>query len=188
MESRARLLQAAFVLVAERGFANFAVGEVTEAADVGLGTFYNHFSSKEEIHKALLENLIGDLDLAMEGAKGSADSPAACVKAYISQILRRANDDSHWSMFISNLGPYQVEIIEHLDASLRRLAGDPTNTAQAPDVTAPGKFIVVSCAVLGMLIRFGAGRSVCGNLPTCAPDSALVDKATTELLRIVAES
>src|SRR5258708_39986734 len=48
-ETRARLLDAALKLMAERGMEGVAVNEITEAADVGFGSFYNHFESKESI-------------------------------------------------------------------------------------------------------------------------------------------
>ena len=42
-ETRARLLDAALKLMADRGMDGVAINEITEAADVGFGSFYNHF-------------------------------------------------------------------------------------------------------------------------------------------------
>ena len=40
-ETRSRLMRAAMQLMAERGVDGVAINEITEAADVGFGSFYN---------------------------------------------------------------------------------------------------------------------------------------------------
>ena len=42
-ETRVRLFRCALALIAERGLANVTVEDITEAADVGKGTFFNYF-------------------------------------------------------------------------------------------------------------------------------------------------
>jgi len=51
-EIRERLLCSAFVLFAERGFNATTVEDITNLADVGKGTFFNYFPSKEHIFAA----------------------------------------------------------------------------------------------------------------------------------------
>jgi len=53
-ETRERLLDAALRLMAERGMAGVTINEITEAADVGFGSFYNYFESKEAIYDAII--------------------------------------------------------------------------------------------------------------------------------------
>jgi AcrR family transcriptional regulator len=48
-ETRERLFQAALRLFAERGYLATTVEDITEAADVGKGTFFNYFPSKEHV-------------------------------------------------------------------------------------------------------------------------------------------
>ncbi|MGW3248008.1 TetR/AcrR family transcriptional regulator [Streptomyces sp. NPDC001070] len=71
--TRAALVAAAQRLLAEQGRAEVSVQEITEAADVGFGSFYNHFTSKDELfdaavaltldeHGALLDSVVGDLE------------------------------------------------------------------------------------------------------------------------------
>jgi AcrR family transcriptional regulator len=57
-ETRERLFRAAFRLLAERGVDGVAINEITEAADVGFGSFYNRFTSKEALHEALFEEVV----------------------------------------------------------------------------------------------------------------------------------
>ena len=48
-EMRERIFRAAIELIAERGLANVTVEQITERADVGKGTFFNYFPSKEAV-------------------------------------------------------------------------------------------------------------------------------------------
>lgn len=48
-ETRERIFRAAIELFACRGLSNVTVEQITERADVGKGTFFNYFGSKEEV-------------------------------------------------------------------------------------------------------------------------------------------
>jgi len=52
--TRAALIQAAQTLIAEDR-TNVPILEITQAADVGMGSFYNHFESKEQLFDAAVE-------------------------------------------------------------------------------------------------------------------------------------
>jgi len=49
METREKILRAALGLFATRGFQDTTIEAITEAADVGKGTFFNYFPSKEHV-------------------------------------------------------------------------------------------------------------------------------------------
>ena len=54
-EIRERLFRAALNLFAQKGFAETTVEDITEVADVGKGTFFNYFPSKDHILLAFVE-------------------------------------------------------------------------------------------------------------------------------------
>lgn len=67
-ETHTRIFEAAMRLFAQRGFANTPVEEITQAADVAKGTFFNYFPTKESILEALAERQVGILKAAEEQA------------------------------------------------------------------------------------------------------------------------
>ena len=71
---RERLFRAALNLFAQKGFAETTVEDITEAADVGKGTFFNYFPSKDHILLAFVEMQLGKLETAIEAAR-QADEP-----------------------------------------------------------------------------------------------------------------
>lgn len=67
-KTRLRLIQSALQLIAMRGFPGVTVADITEAADVGKGTFYNYFESKDHILAAIAEIQTGIVRHALEEA------------------------------------------------------------------------------------------------------------------------
>lgn len=65
-ERRERLFRAALDLFARKGFAETTVEDITNAADLGKGTFFNYFPSKEHILLAFGEMQLGKLKAAFE--------------------------------------------------------------------------------------------------------------------------
>ena len=68
-ETRARILQAALSLFARQGFAATRVEQITEAADVGKGTFFNYFPTKEHVLAGFAGRQIGKIQGALEKAR-----------------------------------------------------------------------------------------------------------------------
>lgn len=61
-------------LFAERGFFDTTTEAITEAADVGQGTFFNYFPTKHHVLIALSERQIGKVTLALEQAEAGERS------------------------------------------------------------------------------------------------------------------
>src|SRR6478609_8249543 len=68
-EIRDRLYRAALQLFADRGFLETTVADITEAADVGKGTFFNYFPTKEHVLATLAEIQIGRLNQGLAAAR-----------------------------------------------------------------------------------------------------------------------
>jgi|SRR5271157_4788170 len=72
-EIRERLFRAALDLFAKKGFAETTVEDITNAADVGKGTFFNYFPSKDHVLLAFAEMQFGKLRSAVEEARHSGE-------------------------------------------------------------------------------------------------------------------
>lgn len=73
-ETRLRLFRCALQLFAERGFPNVTVEDITEAADVGKGTFFNYFESKDHVLGVMAEIQLGKLKEAVVLAESGEQS------------------------------------------------------------------------------------------------------------------
>jgi AcrR family transcriptional regulator len=65
-ETRVKLFRCALQLFAERGFSNVTVEDITEAADVGKGTFFNYFETKDHVLGVMVEIQLGKVGQAAE--------------------------------------------------------------------------------------------------------------------------
>ena len=75
MRTRAALIRAAQTFVAA-GKLNVPVLEITQAADVGMGSFYNHFDSKEELFEAAVNEVLDDLGAILDKLTAEGEDPA----------------------------------------------------------------------------------------------------------------
>jgi AcrR family transcriptional regulator len=68
-ETRVRLFRCALQLFAQRGYTNVTVEDITEAADVGKGTFFNYFESKDHVLGVMAEIQLGKVKEALTMAE-----------------------------------------------------------------------------------------------------------------------
>jgi AcrR family transcriptional regulator len=68
-ETRERLFRAALELFARRGFLETTVEDITEAADVGKGTFFNYFPTKEHVLATFGAQRIAEIERGLERAR-----------------------------------------------------------------------------------------------------------------------
>lgn len=74
-EIRERLFRSALRLFAERGFMETTVEDITEAADVGKGTFFNYFRTKEHVLATFGAERLASIERALERAKSGPVMP-----------------------------------------------------------------------------------------------------------------
>jgi AcrR family transcriptional regulator len=79
-ETRERIFRAALGLFAEHGFQATTVEDITEAADVGKGTFFNYFRNKEDVLGALAEVQLDKYAHAIQAAKSGALTPRQALR------------------------------------------------------------------------------------------------------------
>ena len=72
-EIRERLFRAALDLFAQHGFADTTVEDITNSADVGKGTFFNYFPSKDHILLAFAEMQLAKLQSIIENLRATGE-------------------------------------------------------------------------------------------------------------------
>ncbi|MCC7119521.1 MAG: TetR/AcrR family transcriptional regulator [Anaerolineales bacterium] len=77
-ETKERIFRVAMDLFTENGFDNTTVAEITEAADIGKGTFFTYFPTKEAVFKQLGEITMEMIAAAAEEGM-EAKQPIALV-------------------------------------------------------------------------------------------------------------
>jgi AcrR family transcriptional regulator len=103
-ETRSRLLDAALHLMSEKGMEGVAINEITEAADVGLGSFYNHFESKEAIYSALMDWVFEEFADTLNRLVRDVADPAEVISVCVRHVLLRARREPVWGHFLVREG------------------------------------------------------------------------------------
>jgi AcrR family transcriptional regulator len=91
-----KLVEAARAVFAERGLDLTTIDDITERADVGKGTFYYHFKSKEglirEMMKGVLEELVAAMHKRCEGIDDLPTLLDSLIGAHIEFFAARWED------------------------------------------------------------------------------------------------
>lgn len=73
--TRAALIRAAQTMIAA-GKVNVPILEITQAADVGMGSFYNYFSTKEELFEAAVVDVLDAHGALLDQLTAQMEDPA----------------------------------------------------------------------------------------------------------------
>lgn len=93
--TRQALVDAAVHLIAEGRGDRASIQEITEVADIGFGSFYNHFASKEELFQTASEEVLDQWAVMLDAACAGIDDPAQvfAISLRISGRLAWTNPD-----------------------------------------------------------------------------------------------
>jgi AcrR family transcriptional regulator len=105
MRTRHRLLTTALKLCAAQGIDATSIEQITEEADLGKGTFYRHFQSKQAMLVALAEETVSKLVQSMAGAKGAAKTLDQALEdlLHLHMTFFDAHADEYLVLFQSRL-------------------------------------------------------------------------------------
>ena len=102
---RERLLDAAYAAMSDKGFETSRIADIIEAAGVGVGSFYNHFVSKDDLAAAVFAHRVEEFGREMESVVKRAPDIAAATCFVYRRLLERAEQDQAWAAFILQLEP-----------------------------------------------------------------------------------
>jgi AcrR family transcriptional regulator len=173
--TRASLIKAAQSFIAA-GKVNVPVLEITQAADVGMGSFYNHFESKEQLFEAAVADVLDNHGALLDELTQAIDDPAhtfACSFRLTGRLFRRRPQESQILLATGlnlmssqrGLGPRALRDIEMATAAGRFTVDDPALALALAGGVLLG---------LGKLLQDEPERD----------DAAAADRVTEDLLRL----
>jgi AcrR family transcriptional regulator len=148
--TRAALLQAARRLLAE-GRTSVSIQEITDAADVGFGSFYNHFESKEALFDAAVAATVEDWAILRDQIVAGYDDPAEVFAASFRMVGRLQRQAPELARALLNSG---VRVLTHDKGLAPRARRDiiAANEAGRFDIDDPDvALMAVGGAMLGLL-------------------------------------
>lgn len=104
LKTRFALIDAASRLMRKHGYDQVTIQQITDAADVGLGTFYNYFDSKTAIFEAILDDLNEAFFTELDTRQQGVDDPAARFVLTLRHSLQAIIDKSAWAWFMVHSG------------------------------------------------------------------------------------
>jgi AcrR family transcriptional regulator len=172
-EMRERIFRAALELFAQRGFLETTVEDITEAADVGKGTFFNYFPTKEHVVAHYGEERLQEVERSLERAR-SGEPVLAVLKDLATDLAGQSSEspDLIRSVFAANLScaPVRAELQKRIQRG-RALLGEIFGLGQQRgeirrDLSAPELGRLVRLIFMGVTIAWAIN-----------PESSLRDTA-----------
>jgi len=156
-ETRGRLLAAGARLLRARGVEGVTVQDVTEAADVGLGTFYLHFGGKSELVAAVIAGLVEAHDAEVRARVSHLGDPAAELAGALRLTIPRIARDPLWTWYVLRSGVPMQRLREAFGADATRdvLRGVEAGRFRVSDLATFAGFL--AGAVVGVVADLEAG-------------------------------
>lgn len=103
-KTRSTLISAAKELVFERQYEKVSIQDITDKAQLGLGTFYNYFETKNDVYEAVLEEIRAKFNQDLNRIRETLVDPATIISVTIQYCMREAQDNREWHDFLSYSG------------------------------------------------------------------------------------
>ncbi|MCR5756650.1 MAG: TetR/AcrR family transcriptional regulator [Selenomonas sp.] len=123
MLSRQAILDAAVVVFSKKGFREASIADIMNGADLGTGTFYNYFQSKEELLVQLLGRLVKEVNTQVRDLQAE-ERPSCEILYKACMLMAKFLDENRYVM------PLFLAAADH--------SGVPENVAEHKTVPTPG--------------------------------------------------
>ena len=122
--NRQALIEAGYEVMAQKGIDAATMSEITEIADVGAGTVYNYFASKDELAMCIMEQVMDRLSQRIEAVTNNFTDPAQVYAFGIRNVMIAATTDQRWRWLLRRseviagamyrvMGPYAIRDIRN---------------------------------------------------------------------------
>jgi AcrR family transcriptional regulator len=136
---REALVLAGYSVMSEKGIDSATMQEIAALADVGAGTVYSYFKSKDELAIAVLERVMHDLALRIEAVTDTFQDPAQVYAFGVRTVMDAATGDKRWRQLLNRseviagamfrcMGPFAIRDLEKATAAGRFKVADAALT------------------------------------------------------------
>ena len=133
--TKAALVAAGRRLFSQRPIDAVTVDDIVQAAEVGKGSFYNHFADREALARAISAQIRASIESAVTRANAGVDDPARRMARAVCTYLRYALDE-----------PEQAGVLVHIHSGHTSLTA-PLNHGLVEDLEsglASGRFDIAT--------------------------------------------
>jgi AcrR family transcriptional regulator len=99
-DTRRQIVDAAVLLISDKGFSATSVEEIAAAAGVAKGSVYYNFGSKDEMFAAILTEGVGRLNIALRSASAGLEG-AQALEALVTELLTQVHANPHFAKLIT---------------------------------------------------------------------------------------
>ena len=113
-QTRRRLLDAARDQMSEGGPESVTIQTITLKADIGQGTFYNYFASRDEIIDAVILEVVESLGQRLDALTSDMEDAAEIYSFSTRHLMHTAVSDPVWGWLVVRLGIAQEGLLNAL--------------------------------------------------------------------------
>jgi len=148
--TRRDLLAAAVRVLAEKGLHDTKVADIAAAADLGVGTVYLHFPTKEALFDAVVEETVVRLKATIDAARASAPDAVARIRAANAAFCRFAQENREVFKIVFGHAAAYNDVIRQAQALFAADIEETIREGVADGAFAPVPPPVAAQAVVGM--------------------------------------
>ena len=178
--NREAVLQAGHDVMSEKGIDAATMQEIAARADVGAGTVYSYYKSKDELAIAVLELVMERLAVRIETVTDTFADSAQVYAFGIRTVLETATTDFRWKQLLHRseviadalyrcMGPFAIHDLRKATAAGRFVTPDPELTWRMTSHAIVGVALAITKGelppdaidgtVVGLLCMTGIGAS-----------------------------
>src|SRR2546427_427878 len=148
--TRRDLLAAAVRVLAKKGLHDTKVADIAAAADIGVGTFYLHFPTKDALFDAVVEDTVVRLKATIDEARAAAPDAVARIRAANAAFCRFAEENREVFRIVFGHAAAYNDVIRRAQALFAADIEETIREGVASGAFAPVPPPIAAQAVVGM--------------------------------------
>jgi AcrR family transcriptional regulator len=162
--NREALVLAGYKVMSKKGIDAATMQEVAELADVGAGTVYSYFKSKDDLAIAVMERVMLNLGLRIEAVTNTFDDPAQVYAFGVRTVIEAATGDLRWKQLLPRadvianamfrcMGPFAMRDLDNATKAGRFKIRDATVTWKLASYSIIGVSLAITQGTLPETVK-----------------------------------